>query len=171
MVVSPLRMIEDKLALGFSGSRVRFLNGADSVTRGPGVAPALHQIRRILTAPPAMIAAPLGVGGHPDHIAVRTEAISLRRWAGCELVLYEDLPYAVRSDDLASEERAIVSSIPGIRFREEIRSLVPSEIRMKLLLSGLYVSQAPKSELLLQHSRRVGGGAGSAYGERFFISS
>jgi LmbE family N-acetylglucosaminyl deacetylase len=40
-----------------------------------------------------VVYAPLGVGGHVDHLLTRDAAVNARH-AGVELLLYEDLPYA-----------------------------------------------------------------------------
>jgi LmbE family N-acetylglucosaminyl deacetylase len=37
---------------------------------------------------------PLGLGGHVDHRIVRDAAVFLYRQHGCEIIFYEDLPYA-----------------------------------------------------------------------------
>lgn len=40
--------------------------------------------------------APAGIGGHRDHVIVRDLAVDIARTAGLAVVLYAELPYAVR---------------------------------------------------------------------------
>ena len=40
--------------------------------------------------------APIGIGGHPDHVLVRDAALELSRQRDASISLYADLPYAVQ---------------------------------------------------------------------------
>ena len=71
------------------------LDFEDSVYRegeqdtGPIVLALLDRLR-----PGARVYAPAGIGGHPDHFAVRAAAVSLLR-RGFDVTLYGELPYAM----------------------------------------------------------------------------
>jgi LmbE family N-acetylglucosaminyl deacetylase len=168
--VTLARTFEDLLALGIAGCRVRFLYEPDSVARGEAPIQVAPRLPDLFDSPPSRVVAPLGVGGNPDHVIIRGVAMSLwRRAPECELVLYEDLPYAARSADLAAEEMSIVSALGEAGIREEFIHMSPSELRRKLLLSRLYVTQTGKARTLLDHARRVGADSGEGFAERFFV--
>jgi LmbE family N-acetylglucosaminyl deacetylase len=42
------------------------------------------------------VVAPAGIGAHPDHVAVRDVALELAREQQRDVILYADLPYAIR---------------------------------------------------------------------------
>lgn len=171
-IVTLARTVEDRLALGIAGCKVRFLNEPDSIARGEAPIPVAPRLPNLFGSPPARIVAPLGVGGNSDHVIVRGVAMSLwRRAPECELVLYEDLPYAARSADLATEETSIVSALGEAGISEEFLPMSPSEMRRKLLLSRLYLTQTGKTRTLLDHARRVGANSGEAFAERVFAFS
>src|ERR1019366_5047368 len=53
---------------------------------------ACEFIQRLACPGPALVLAPLGVGGHVDHVLVRTAA----EWSGARVVYYSDFPYNQR---------------------------------------------------------------------------
>jgi LmbE family N-acetylglucosaminyl deacetylase len=90
------RRREDIDALGQTGAAVVHLDLLDGQYRGRPVEPdeltiAIDGWLR----PDAIIYAPLGVGGHPDHLAVARWAVHLRG-AGREVRLFADTPYYLR---------------------------------------------------------------------------
>jgi LmbE family N-acetylglucosaminyl deacetylase len=60
----------------------------------PGLADDLAEI--LVEKTPDLILAPLGLGGHIDHLLVRSIAPCLAETCGAALGYYEDLPYAGR---------------------------------------------------------------------------
>jgi hypothetical protein len=168
-IVSPARIFEERLVLGIIGIKVSILFERDSLARRnrPG---SRAPLGRFSNGSYPRIVAPLGVGGNPDHLTVREAALSLwSRSHGCDLALYEDLPYAAKSMNLESEEASIVSTLEVERIHEECMPLSPFQMRNKLLLSTLYLTQTVKTGTLLQHARSVGSKIGQAYAERFFV--
>jgi len=171
-IVTLARTFEDRVILGIAGCRVLFLYEPDSLARGKAPVPVIARLPDLSGSMPVRIVAPLGVGGNPDHVIVRGVAMSLwRRAHECELVLYEDLPYAVRSSDLAMEETSIVSALGEAGIREEFFPISTSEMRRKLLLSRLYLTQTVKTRTLLDHARLVGAESGHGFAERVFLCS
>jgi LmbE family N-acetylglucosaminyl deacetylase len=116
-------------------------------------------LRAALTALPeaAMVAAPLAIGGHVDHRAVREAALALvprdRLW------FYEDFPYAERW----RARRRVLTSQRGWETRVE--TIGENELLAKSRAMGCYTSQlgpvwsdAPERERRLRrfHQRRGG---------------
>jgi hypothetical protein len=171
-IVTLARTLEDRVALGIAGCGVRFLYELDSLARGEAPVRVVARLPDLSGSMPVRIVAPLGVGSNPDHLIVRSVAMSLWRLAPeCELVLYEDLPYAARSSDLATEETSIVSALGEAGIREEFLPMSPSEMRRKLLLSRLYLTQTVKTQTLLDHARLVGADSSNGFAERVFVCS
>jgi LmbE family N-acetylglucosaminyl deacetylase len=91
--------------------------------------------------------APLAIGGHPDHVAVRNYAVS-RAKIGTPVFLYADIPYAMRSNwsDWAQtgktppEVESILSALPFSRERlkQEVVKLTDSQLANKLKALSLY---------------------------------
>lgn len=77
----------DPVNLGFLDSQYRD-GELDAGEVAGGVEPLLDGA--------AELHAPLGLGGHPDHLAVLAAARELARGRGLRLFLYAELPYAVR---------------------------------------------------------------------------
>ena len=91
------RAAEDRAALALAGREpvnLEFLD--DQYREGPLPARRLRaELARAVEGARA-VHAPAGLGGHPDHVAVREVAIKLARARGLRLSLYAELPYAVR---------------------------------------------------------------------------
>jgi LmbE family N-acetylglucosaminyl deacetylase len=98
------RCAEDDVALGLLGGApgVRLALLDDQYLAAPRPADEVGAaLRAVLdrggtAGGPELILAPAGIGGHPDHLAVRDAAIALCRERGLTLRLYADLPYAVQ---------------------------------------------------------------------------
>lgn len=90
------RRAEDARALRHAGRRALGLGLLDAQYRRaePSVPDLVAQLGRVLE-PGAVLYAPAGLGGHPDHELVRAAALELAR-AGWDVALYADLPHAIR---------------------------------------------------------------------------
>jgi LmbE family N-acetylglucosaminyl deacetylase len=90
------REAEDGEALATAGARARDLRLLDHQYRSTSIAAAdlAAALERVLDAD-AVLYAPAAIDGHPDHVAVRDAAVRLAT-SGRPLVLYADLPHAVR---------------------------------------------------------------------------
>jgi LmbE family N-acetylglucosaminyl deacetylase len=87
---------------------------------------------------PQLVCAPLGAGGHVDHLAVRLAAERACEQAGAGLVLYEDLPYALDATALLKARRL---SEPAV----ELSLVVPfgeTELHAKEQAIRFYRSQS-----------------------------
>jgi LmbE family N-acetylglucosaminyl deacetylase len=171
--VTMARTLEDWLIMTIAGSAASYLFLPDSLARSESPESADLEARlRFKDLHPRRIVAPLGVGGHPDHLLVRNFAISLwHKSKSPELFLYEDLPYATRSPNLRSEEETIVHSIQIPGLRESCRRMNEREMSRKAFFGGLYVTQSNKREILVRHAERVGSACGGPYAERFYVVS
>lgn len=91
------RRREDREALAGVGRSAEGLGLLDAQYRG-GEPPAfsLARLLRPRLDPGATVLAPAAIGGHEDHELVRAAAIELAR-TGLRLVLYADLPHAIRA--------------------------------------------------------------------------
>ena len=74
---------------------------------------------------PAVVLAPLGIGGHVDHVLVRDAAAC----AGADVIYYADVPYSTAAcPDLAFvEDRRLVRVVlrpSGVRQAQDRRALV-----------------------------------------------
>ena len=90
------------LSLDFPDAPLRLGPGAETVfASGPSEAvlqpEELEQrlARVVADAEVSCLLAPLGLGCHFDHLLVQRAAVALAREHALELILYEDLPYAV----------------------------------------------------------------------------
>jgi hypothetical protein len=65
-------------------------------------------VRQITGAGPALVLAPLGVGGHVDHVLARTAA----RQSGARIAYYSDFPYNQRHrpDDAFARRNGLVEA-------------------------------------------------------------
>ena len=87
------RREEDRQALRVVGRRAVGLGLLDQQYRRSPVQPArLAELLDGHVPPGAVVHAPAGLSGHPDHVAVRAAAMQLAR-LGRPLVLYADLPH------------------------------------------------------------------------------
>lgn len=84
---------------------------------------------------PRLLLAPLGIGGHADHLAAGLAACSVAHRHDADLLLYEDLPYAAVSD----QTEGVASSLAKGR----VRWLLPigSAVLQKAAYLGVYASQ------------------------------
>jgi hypothetical protein len=170
--VTAARTLEDKLILSRNHVRVRYLFLPDSTLRDDR--PARLPARPSPTAP-GRIFAPLGVGGHVDHLLVRKAAIAW--WLGYgrtpQICFFEDLPYAARSTNLEEEEAKIAGGLSALcgPLAPTFRRLAPCLLRRKLLFSRLYLTQTDKTELLVRHAAAVGRLAGVEYAERYYCGA
>lgn len=91
------RRREDRKALAGIGRSADGLGLLDAQYRGREPAPSsLAQLLRPRLEPGDTVFAPAAIGGHGDHELVRAAGIELAR-AGLRLVLYADLPHAIRT--------------------------------------------------------------------------
>jgi LmbE family N-acetylglucosaminyl deacetylase len=90
---------------------------------------------------PWVIVAPAGIGGHRDHLLVRTVAEQLAAASGIATVYYEDLPYALAfsEEDLAA---AMMRVDPWAR---PIYVPIGDGLAEKLSAARLYESQVDQS--------------------------
>ncbi len=121
--------------------------------------PVLEELTRRLASqaersPPTRVYAPLGIGGHVDHLVTRLAA--QRVFDGhCPLYFYEDLPYA---GELAPGERegALASCARGLR-----PWLTPlgDWLREKVALLMGYRSQVAEKDIqsVVTHAFHIGG--------------
>jgi LmbE family N-acetylglucosaminyl deacetylase len=90
------RRREDRSALAVAGARALGLGLLDHQYRGAPPATAALAGRLAACVPAgAVLHAPAGLAGHPDHLVVRDAAFCLAAVAGHTLVLYADLPHAI----------------------------------------------------------------------------
>jgi LmbE family N-acetylglucosaminyl deacetylase len=87
---------EDEAALRLAGKSARYLGFLDFQYTGsaPPVEGIVQSALQILE-PGTLVYAPLAVGVHPDHLAVRDAGVMLAR-LGFPLAFYADLPHALR---------------------------------------------------------------------------
>jgi LmbE family N-acetylglucosaminyl deacetylase len=170
-IVSFWRTIEDRLVMRALGVEVFYLFFPDSLVRtGVGFA-GLERLADRLSSSTARIVAPLGVGGHPDHIATRDFAVKqFRDKLVPELVLYEDLPYAADSEDVEEEENSILLALnlPGVNAW--LNKMNARAFKRKIMFSRLYLSQSDRATILERHATYLGGKCGARFAERFYTA-
>jgi LmbE family N-acetylglucosaminyl deacetylase len=112
-----------------------------------------------------LVAAPLGIGNHIDHLAVARVAKVLER-RGMNVMYYEDVPYAGRLDD--QEYRALTMHLSR-RFRPILVN-TGDVIVQKLANLRLYRSQIQSWEVdeTTLHSRRINASHGES-AERLWV--
>jgi LmbE family N-acetylglucosaminyl deacetylase len=87
---------EDRAALACAGARARGLGLLDGQYRpGPVAMPDLVDRLDAALPPDAVLHAPAGLDGHPDHVVVRDAAVRLTMAGPRTLVLYADLPHGI----------------------------------------------------------------------------
>ena len=115
-----------------------------------------EQIASLLErSPHAVLVSPLGLGNHPNHIAVASACRSLRKKAS-QLYFYEDLPYAIRYS-LRGIERHVAFFDSDLRpVSIEVSGVIEGKIRN---LSG-YGSQVglSETEIVRRHAERLATG-------------
>lgn len=91
------RREEDRAALAVAGREALALPLLENGYRQRASMAARRVLAALAEISPraAGVVAPLGIGGHPDHLVVRQAAIALSR-RGLPLGLYADIPYAAR---------------------------------------------------------------------------
>lgn len=98
VAVMGARLKEDRAALALAGREPVGLGFLDAQYRD-GVALDEAALRESFEREPASASAlfaPAGIGGHPDHLAVRAAALGVAAKSGIPLHLYAELPYATR---------------------------------------------------------------------------
>ena len=117
---------------------------------------------------------PLGIGGHPDHLAVRNFAIEywLKYKVKPRIWFYEDLPYAARIPKIDDAVEKCISQIPHLQGLLTIRykPLNSTLFRKKLFFSRLYVTQNDHTALFEDHGKQLGKKCDSPYAERYCCS-
>lgn len=106
-----------------------------------------------------LLIAPLGLGGHVDHLAVNEAAIAAT-FPCRRLAFYEDLPYATwTADDVLRLRIHEIETALGYRLRPAIIRQ-DYAVRRKLRAAAGYKSQITLEEArpIAQFSRRYGGG-------------
>jgi LmbE family N-acetylglucosaminyl deacetylase len=82
------------------------------------------------------VSAPLGIGGHIDHMLAYDIGVQLRQ-AGYGVKFYEDLPYALREDWLNDRLNKLENMTPEIEF------FSLQNLKKKIEALGFYHSQIP----------------------------
>jgi LmbE family N-acetylglucosaminyl deacetylase len=91
------RLAEDATALAQAARRAVNLDFLDAhYRRGPIDRGALEVALRAEADTASELWAPAGIGGHPDHVAVREAALAVAGDGGPPVHLYAELPYAAR---------------------------------------------------------------------------
>lgn len=171
-VVSAWRTTEDRLIMAALGTEVHYMFLPDTWARSEGTPVGVSRLETLIRDAPVRLIAPLGVGGHPDHIIIRDFALgAFQDDRVQELILYEDLPYSAVSDDLEAEESSILLSLGLHSIRETWNRLEPRTLRSKLFYSRMYFSQNNKADLLARHAARQGAMCGAQFAERCFSAS
>ena len=115
-----------------------------------------EQIASLLgRSPHAVLVSPLGLGNHPNHIAVASACRSLRKEAS-RLYFYEDLPYAIRYS-LRGIERHVAFFDSDLRpMTIDVSDVIDDKIRN---LSG-YATQVGQreTEIVRRHAERLARG-------------
>lgn len=114
---------------------------------------------------PSHIIAPLGLGNHKDHLAVRNLAQEIARSLNIKLLYYEDLPYAAELS--AAEIQQHISLIsPAHR---PLNLFLNGDLHRKMELVISYVSQSSDetNDLILKHALSIQPSEGA---ERLWIT-
>ncbi|TKC87279.1 PIG-L family deacetylase [Trinickia terrae] len=103
---------------------------------------------------PCAVYAPLGIGGHVDHLVTRAAA-QIAFGPHCPLPLYEDLPYAGELDEAGY--RSALQCCTGER-RGELTA-AGGWLADKLGVLSFYASQVARKDLdaVISHTNRIGG--------------
>jgi hypothetical protein len=153
------------------GVKVTYQFLPDHLARGNGEPGDSRMFRQLPANSPVRLVAPLGVGGHPDHLLVRNLATRyFKRVGGSELMLYEDLPYAALRTDLEEEERSITHALGTPRLRELCIPMNARTMARKVFFSRLYFTQSNKSKILKKHAMAIGRKCGSEFAERYYVA-
>lgn len=100
-------------------------------------------LRSGVGAGPARIYCPMGIGGHRDHVLVLLAiAKAWPTFSGrCELLLYEDLPYASHAAIRQQGLKRAGEILAGRDLAPVMRGLTRSAVQAKLDALGAYASQ------------------------------
>ena len=110
-----------------------------------------------------LVLAPLAIGDHVDHVAIRTAALAVG--TGRRLGFYEDLPYATWTSETCVQQRvAYVESASGTRLTTYIIRR-PADVQAKRRAAARYRSQISPEEArtIARHAYKYRGG------ERFWL--
>jgi len=174
-VATMMRTFEERIVLALLRLGSSFLWMDDSSSRGNAIEGRefrskpvyFHQQLRNLFCP-------LGIGEHPDHLAVRD--LGIEYWVRCRskprIWFYEDLPYAAkipRVDDIVEK---CIRRLPNLGGHLEVRykPLTAGLFRKKLFFSRLYITQNDQTELLRSRGRELGRRCGAPYAEAYVSS-
>ena len=145
--VSARRKAEDQRFADIIGATLHYGTALDAPLRHPILSPyreprglQVSEFEIMIEAlvqdiRPRLILAPLGIGGHADHIAARRAAGTVARRRSVDLLLYEDLPYVAQPQEV---------QCPGaVPLRSWSRWLLPidRELLRKIACLGIYESQ------------------------------
>jgi len=171
-IVTATRTLEEKLILSRLGLKSSFVWLNDSSCKREQV-----ESREIQSHIPrdswriGKVFCPLGIAGHPDHVALRDAAVEYWLKAGrrFHLFFYEDLPYAERIDNVDTELRRIIITLSKSSATLSVCywPLNTKLFERKLFFSTLYVTQNDQRVLLKRHGRVLGRICGSPFAERY----
>lgn len=154
------RRAEDAAALASAAREARNLPLLDCQYRDGDQPPApLLEALRSALSPGARLLAPAALGAHPDHVAVRTAALELRR-VGFEVGLYADLPHAcargwpdwispgARASEISGmwEVALAETAVAPERRVPEVCRLAEAEFERKIEAVRRYATQVPVLE-------------------------
>lgn len=109
--------------------------------------------------PHGAVIAPLGLGGHVDHLAVH-EAATTKMWRKHRLAFYEDLPYATWTADEILRDRVLETETKlHTRLKPAIIRRPRAVFRKRSLIAGYRSQIAPEEAWsIARFSLRYGGG-------------
>ncbi|HXQ92469.1 MAG TPA: PIG-L family deacetylase [Nitrososphaerales archaeon] len=174
--VTPMRTLEERIILTRLRVRSSFLWMEDSSSRScpismQKIASKLNQFSGTFE----YIFCPLGISGHPDHLAVRRVAIDYWRLK-CDgkpsICFYEDLPYAAKVKEIEVEVERCLGELS--RSCDDLsicyRPMSTDQFNRKVVFSRLYLTQNDQSKLLKKHAQVIGKQCDRAYAERYVCS-
>jgi LmbE family N-acetylglucosaminyl deacetylase len=174
-LVTTIRTLEEKMILRRFQLKSSFLWMNDYSTRTTPI-DAFDLISKLarLRGRIRNIFCPLGIGNHPDHLAVRSTAVNywLTFATRPRLYFYEDLPYAARIDEVDPAFESCVRALPEPKSQFSVRfhPLSADLFRRKLFFARLYVTQNDHSQLFEKHAMELGRKCGALYAERYVCS-
>ena len=170
-LVSSIRTLEDKAILSALKTKVRFLFSEDNSLNGSKKAEQLESWD-IKIDLPHKIFSPLGVGGSSNHLQVRNWAI--KRWIAwnkkCELIFYEDLPYAAKIENSKQIESQIINELQRScgKIEENLELLSASQVAQKIRMCKAYFSQIDYSEIIGKYAKIRGLSTSTGFAEMFY---
>jgi len=170
-LISSYRTLEDRAILRSLKTKVRYLfSEDDSVKRSKGTDRLSSWDIKVDL--PRRIFSPLGVGGSPNHLQVRNWAIE--RWIAwdkkCELIFYEDLPYAAKIRNAEQIESQMISELrPSCGMIEKkLEPLSASQVARNMRLCKAYFSQTDYSEIIGDYAKIRGTSTSTGFAEMFY---